>query len=57
MHLSVAAADKRANSSFSHTKPQRFFVISCVRFEFRRSGFAEQFPGFLCKTGFSRESV
>lgn len=27
MHLSVAAADRRANSSFSHTKPQRFFVI------------------------------
>lgn len=27
MHLSVAASDKRANSSFSHTKPQRFFVI------------------------------
>lgn len=30
MHLSVAAADRRANSSFSHKKPQRFFVISCI---------------------------
>lgn len=46
MHLSVAAADKRANLSFSHTKPQRFFVIFCV-VESRRSGFAEYFLGFL----------
>ena len=27
MHLSVAAADTRANSSFSHPEPPRFFVI------------------------------
>lgn len=33
MHLGVAAADKRANSSFSHPKPPRFFVIYCVKVE------------------------
>lgn len=48
MHLSVAAADKRANSSFSHTKPERFSVIFCILLEFRRSVFAELFLGFLC---------
>lgn len=46
MHLSIAAADKKANSSLSHTKPLRFIVISCVLLEFRRSGFAEYCPGF-----------
>lgn len=46
MHLSVAAADKRANLSFSHTKPQRFFLMFCV-LESSRSGFAEYFLGFL----------
>lgn len=40
MHLAVAcAADKGANSSFSHTKPQRFSVISRIMFESKRSGF------------------
>lgn len=41
MHLGAAGADKRANSSFSHTKPPRFFVVSCIRFELRTSGFVE----------------
>lgn len=33
MHLGVAAADKRANSSFSHPEPPRSFLICCVTVE------------------------
>lgn len=41
MHLGVAAADKRANSSFSHPKPSRFFAIYCATVESGGSGFTE----------------
>ena len=54
MHLSVAAADKRANSSFSHTKLERFFVICCIQLKLGRSGVTEIFLGFLSNARFGQ---